>query len=275
MPKKPTLQQRNAAKAELLLKQKVSSSKGFLKQEFKKFIVEEMVFAANRQKKSIKGTESVQERYDRFKILYDKLFFAGLSGHGMFPQQIERQYKRDKAKGIDYYIREQGKEKKVGLNELAYKMEFLSHQLATKYDVAYTKFKPIHYLVGKGNYRIVIEIPSLTKDVRELGYDDLDEMDTDEVFEFFEEHHVEIIVSDPSKRKGKKAKAEYEEGKARRIKSIAAAKKKHYKQWKKGKKPTITKKTKPSISKAKRSIASKKPLKNPIKKALPKKRKRK
>jgi hypothetical protein len=245
MPKKPTLQQRNAAKADDLLKQKVSTSTGFLKNDFKQFIVDEMISAANNNKKSLKSTDSVQKRYDKYKVYYDKLFTTGLPGHGIFSQQIEKQAKQDKAKGIDYYIREGGKEKKVGINELAYKMEFLSHQLATKYDVAYTKFKPVHYLLGKGKYKVVIDIPNIKKDVEELGYEDLDEMSTDEVFDFFEESHVEVIVSDPAKLKGKEAKERYEKAKKKRIKSIETAKKKHYKQWKKGKKKAQPKKKQP------------------------------
>lgn len=246
MPKKPTLQQKNAAKADDLLKQKVSGATGFLKSDFKQFIVDEMISSANNNKKAVDIKEgSVQKRYDKYKTYYDKLFTTGLPGHGLFSQQIEKQAKRDKEKGIDYYIREGGKEKKVGINELAYKMEFLSHQLATKHDVAYTKFKPIHYLLGKGKYKVVIDIPNIKKDVEELGYEDLDEMNIDETFEFFDEHNVEVLVSDPSKLKGKEAKERYEKAKKKRIKSIETAKKKHYKQWKKGKKKVQPKKKRP------------------------------
>lgn len=237
MPKKPTLQQRNAAKADDLLKQKVSSTTGFLKSEFKQFIVDEMIHAANNKKQAVKITaNSVQKRYDKFKVYYDKLFTKGLPGHGLFSQQIEKQAKSDMSKGIDYYIREGGKEKKVGINELAYKMELLSHKMATQHDVAYTKFKPVHYLIGKGEYKVIIEIPNIKQDVEELGYEDLEEMEVGEVYEYFDEHNVEIIISDPTKLKGKEAKEKFKKAKLKRIKSIETSKKKHYKQWKKGKK---------------------------------------
>jgi hypothetical protein len=250
MPKKPTLQQKNLSKKDDLLKQKVSTTTGFLKQDFKQFIVDEMIHAANNKKQPIKATDSVQKRYDKFKVYYDKLFTKGLPGHGLFSQQIEKQAKRDMDKGIEYYIREKGIEKLVRINELAYKMELLSHKMATQHDVAYTKFKPVHYLIGKGQYKVVIEIPNIKEDVEDLGYDDLEEMSVEEVYEYFEEHNVEIIISDPSKLKGKDAKEKFSKAKAKRIKAIEQSKKKHYKQWKKGKKvSTQKKKPKPSTKK--------------------------
>lgn len=252
MPKKPTLQQRNAAKADDLLKQKVSTSTGFLKSEYKQFIVDEMISSANNNKKAIKSSDSVQKRYDKYKIYYDKLFTKGLPGHGLFSNEIERQAKRDMDKGIEYYIREKGIEKPVRLNELAYKMELLSHKMATQHDVAYTKFKPIHYLIGKGKYKVVIEIPNIKQDVEELGFEDLDEMTIEEVYDYFYEHNVEIIVSDPKKFKNKEELDKWLKGKKKRIKSIEQSKQKHYKQWRKGKKvSTRSKKQKPSSKKGK------------------------
>lgn len=226
MSKKPTLQQRNAAKAEQLLKQSVTTSTGFLRNEYKKFIVDEMVHAANNKKKSLKGTESVQDRYDKYKVLYEKLFNTGLKGHGLFPNQIERNYKKDIDKGTVYYIREKGREREVSLNELMYKMELLSHTLSAQQDVAFTKFKPIHYLLGKGSHKIVIEIPDL-RDV------DFDEITVQDAYDYFEDHNIEVIDSDPGKIKGKDAKEKWLKSKKRRQTNISNAKKKYYKLWRK------------------------------------------
>lgn len=227
MPKKPTQQQKNQAKLPDLLKQKVSTgSKGFLKADLKKFIAEEMIHSANNQKRSIKKTETLQKRYNKFKPYYDKLFTSGLTGHSLFTGTIEKNFKKDTENGTEYYINENGKEKKVTYAELAYKMELLAHNLSTKHDVAFTKFKPTYFLLGKGKYKVVVNIPS-TKNV------DFEEMTVQEVLDYFEENNTEIIISDPHKLKTKEAREKFEKGKKERQKSIKRNKEKHYRQWKK------------------------------------------
>lgn len=230
MAKKLSLQQKNRAKLELLLKQKVSTSSGFISNDFKQFIAEELINAANNNKKSIKGNESLQQRYNKFKKYYDKLFSTGLSGHALFTGQIEKNYRKDEAKGTEYYISENGKEKKVSYAELAYKIELFAHKLSTKHDVAFTKIKPTYYLIGKGKYKVVINIP----DLKEA---DFEEMTTEEVMEWFDDNNIEVIISDPNKIKGKKQKKEWEDRVKKRQVRIEANKKKHYQQWKKEKKP--------------------------------------
>lgn len=240
--KKLTARQKNAAKLEDLLKQKVTTSTGFLKKDFKGFIAEEMVNAANRSNRVLKSNETLQSRYDKFAKYYDKLFTTGLTGHAQFTGIIEKQARKDIDKGIEYVIEEKGKQRKVSYSELAYKMELLSHKLSTQHDIAFTKFKPTYILLGKGQYRIKITIPDLTEA-------DFDEMTTEEVLEFFEENNIEIIVSDPTKLKNEKARTDATKAKKQRQTKIRKTKEKYYKQWKRGSKAAKTraaKRTKPT-----------------------------
>lgn len=247
MAKKPTLSQRNATKLNDLLKQKVSSgSKGFIKADLKRFIAEEMISAANNKKKPIKSTDSLQKRYNSFKPYYDKLFGQGLEGHAFYTGQIEKQSKKDIDKGTEYYIKEKGIEKKVSHSELSYKMELLAHKLSTQHDVAFTKFKPTYYLIGKGKYKVVINIP----DIKEIDFDN----DTvEEIMETLDSEGLEVVISDPYKFKTKEAKQKYEKAKKERQKRIKKTKEKYYHQWNKGKKKT----TKPVQKKSTHSSKSK------------------
>lgn len=234
MAKKPTLGQKNAAKLDALLKQKVSAGgKGFIKSDLKRFIAEEMISAATNKKKSINvNKDTLQKRYNQFKPYYDKLFNQGLEGHAFYTGQIERQSKKDIEKGTTYYIKEKGIEKKVSHAELSYKMELLAHKLSTQHDVAFTKFKPTYYLTGKGQYKVVINVP----DLKEIDF----ENDTvEEIMETLDSEGLEVIISDPYKFKNKAAKEKYETSKKNRQKSIKKNKEKYYKEWKKEtKKPT-------------------------------------
>lgn len=238
MAKKLTIRQRNKAKIDELLKQKVSSgAKGFLKKDFKKFVADELIFAANSNNRLIRKNETLQKRYGRFKIYYDKLFTTGLSGHALFTGELEKKAKKAISKGTAYYIKEKGIEKKVSYSELAYKIELLSHKLSAQHDVAFTKFKPVHHLIGKGKYKVVITIP----DLKEI---DFEEMTTEEILEWFDDNNVEIIISDPSKIKNKKDRDKRNKAKKRRQKFIEKSKLKYYRQWKKVRKKRITKKRK-------------------------------
>ena len=233
MAKKPTQAQKNAAKLKDLLKQKVSTgSKGFIKSDLKRFIAEEMISAANNKKKSINvKKDTLQKRYNQFKPYYDKLFNQGLEGHAFYTGQIEKQSKKDIDKGTEYFIKEKGVERKVSHAELSYKMELLAHKLSTQHDVAFTKFKPTYYLTGKGQYKVVINIP----DLKEIDF----ENDTvEEIMENLDSEGLEVIISDPHKFKTKEARKKYEDSKKNRQKSIKKSKEKYYKEWKEETKPT-------------------------------------
>ena len=246
--KKPTIQQRNESLRDSLLKQKVSTTKGFLKSDFKNFVIDEMINAANRQKKALRANTSVQKRYEQFQTYYDKLFTSGLTGHAQFTGQIERQAKRDMEKGIQYYIKEKGKERKVGISELAYKMELTAHKLSANYDIAFTKFKPVYFLLGKGKYKIVITIP----DMKEFEEDGGEEMTVEDIMEWFDNNRLSIVVSDPANIKGDKAKKKHAEAVKNRKNKIKKAKEKYYKRWKAGAKAAETKQKKSKASKKKR-----------------------
>lgn len=230
MAKKPTLSQRNNAKLDDLLKQRVSvGGKGFIKSDLKRFIAEEMINAANNKKKPIKSTDSLQKRYNQFKVYYDKLFGAGLEGQAYFTGVIEKYAKKDMSKGTDYYIREKGIEKKVSHSELSYKMELFAHKMSTQHDAAFTKFKPTYYLIGKGKYKVVINIP-------DLSLIDFDNDTVEDIMETLDSEGVEVIISDPYKVKTKEARKKYDETKKNRQATIKKSKEKYYHQWKKGKK---------------------------------------
>lgn len=232
MSEKPTIQQENAAKLDELLKQKVSTGdKGFLNKNLKRFVAEELIHAANNNKKSIPKSETLQKRYNRFKKYYDKLFTTGMNGHGIFAGQIENNYKKDTEKGTKYYIRENGKDKEVSYAELGYKLELLSHNLSVKHDVAFTKFKPIYYLTGKGKYKIVFNIPK----VSEI---DFKNNTVEEIMEELEDENIEVIISDPSKVINREERSRKESIKKKRQKTIRTNKEKFYKQWKKEKAKT-------------------------------------
>lgn len=225
MAKQPTISQRNAAMREELLKQVVSSSKGFLRNDFKEFVVDEMINAANNKREVLTGRESVQDRYTKYEKYYDKLFHTGLSGHSQFTGQLEKKARADINKGIDYYISDgEGNEKKVSYAELSYKMELLQHKLSTDHDVAFTKFRPKYFMQGKGEYKVVIVIP----DLREISFD---EATTEEILEFFEAHDVEIIISDPNNIKDAEKRKQAEQNKKAQQKRVKETKEKFYKIW--------------------------------------------
>lgn len=242
MAKKPTIRQKNLSRLQELVKQRVSGSTGFLKKGFKQFIAEELIHVANNQNRLLKKNETLQNQYDKWKKYYDKIFTTGMTGHALFTGRIEKNYKTDTAAGTEYYIKEHGKEHKVSYSELAYKMELFAHKLSVQHDVAFTKFKPIYYLLGKGKYKIVINIP----DLNEV---DFEEMTVQEIIDWFDDEGVEIIISDPTKIKNKEDREKREKAKKKRQAYIKRSKEKHYKQWKKGKrkpkkKPPIKRKRK-------------------------------
>lgn len=245
--KKPTLAQRNASMRDVLLKQKVSTSKGFLKKQLKEFIVDELIHASNNHRKAITAKTSVQKRYEQFKKYYEMLFTTGLTGHAQFTGTIEVQAKKDMERGIEYRIREKGKERKVSISELAYKMELTAHKLSIKHDVAYTKFKPVYYLLGKGKYKIIIDIPDLKE------FEELEEEGTvEDIMEWFDSNNMEAIVSDPTKYKGAKDKKKHAIAVDNRKKRIRKSKEKYYKRWKAGKKAVKTKQANAAKKKRKR-----------------------
>lgn len=224
--KKLTIEQRNRTKIEALIKQKVATSKGFLSSEFKHKVAEDLIAEYNKRGKLITSKVKLQDRYNRYGKAYDLLFNKGLTGHSYYTNVLTEYAKKASKEKTDFYIREHGEERKVSYSELAYKIELLSHKLSVKHDIAFTKFKPTYYLIGKGKYKIVINIPNL-KEV------DFEEMTTEEVLEWFDDNNIEIILSDPTKIKGKEAKEKWEKSKKRRQKSIKATKEKYYRQWKK------------------------------------------
>lgn len=227
MPKKSTKAEKQKLIKESLLKQKVSTSTGFLRKELKEFIADELLHAANKQKRTVRKNESLQKRYDRFKKYYDKLFTEGLPGNAEYTGAIERAYKKNKD-NTDYYIRKKGKDIKVGGPQLAYEMELLAHKLSTQHDVAFTKFKPIYKVKGKGKTDVIIQIP----DLKEF---DFEEMTTQEILEWFDDNNIEVVLSDPSKIRNKEQREKAEKAKKYRQQRIKKAKETHYKQWKKKK----------------------------------------
>lgn len=221
MPKKPSLTQHNASLLNDLINQPVSGSSGFITEDFKRFIAEEMIEAANAKKIRLSPEESLQDRYNKFKLYYDKLFTSGMQGHGMFIGSVLKKFEYG-----EYYINEKGVEKRVSYAELAYKMELFAHKLSTEHDVAFTKFKPTYFVLGKGKYKIVINIP----DMRKV---DLDEMTVEEIVDYLDEEGVEIIISDPKKIKNKEDRKKRDKSKKDRQIKLRKSKEKHYRQWKK------------------------------------------
>lgn len=229
MAKKKTIRQRNEDKIKELLKKRVSGKNGFLKSYMKQFISEELLRASNNNNKLISSKETLQTRYNKYKKYYDLLFESGLEGHAYHAESIVKKAEKDNKKKIQYFVNENGKEKKVTPAELGYKMNLLATNLSAKHDVALTKFKPKYYLTGKGRYKIVITIPKLSDA-------DFDEMDAEEITEWFEDNGIVIIISDPNDVKGKEAKKDFEKSKKRRQHKIKESKEKYFKKWKKGKK---------------------------------------
>lgn len=221
---KKTLRERNEAKLSELIKQPLSGKGGFLPAHIKEFIAREMINSATNNGKAITKRDTLQKRFNKYEDLYIRLFNEGLEGQPQTTTTIEKEAFAAKGSGSKYFIKEKGVRKEVTAEELAYKIELLSHKLSVQYDAVFTKLAPSYKVIGKGKYEITYQIPDLSE---------ISEEDTvEEIVEFLASNGIHAVVSDVGEGKTAEVRAKAEERKKARVRAIERNKSKYYKLWK-------------------------------------------